>query len=176
MALLEVSGLKKHFGGVHAVDGAAFAVEEGAISGLIGPNGAGKSTTIELISGFQRPDEGVIRFAGREVQGLAPERVVGAGVIRTFQSSREWGSLTVMENLLMAAPAKRRDSFWRALCTPRTLRRAEAADRARAREVLEEFGLIALRDAPARTLSGGQKRLLEFARIIMARPAHGPTR
>lgn len=170
MALLEVAGLKRHFGGVHAVDDATFEVEEGAISALIGPNGAGKSTTIELISGFLRPDEGVVRFAGREIQGFGPDRVVKAGMIRTFQSSREWASLTVMENLLMAAEARKRDSLWRALFTPRVLRRAEAADRVRAREVLEEFGLMILRDAPARTLSGGQKRLLEFARIIMARP------
>src|SRR6266513_660678 len=103
-ALLEVRTLWKSFGGVHAVRDCSFDVEAGRITGLIGPNGAGKSTAIDLISGFLEPDAGVIRFAGLDVQGRPAHRVARLGLVRTFQSPRVWAGLTVMENMLLAAP------------------------------------------------------------------------
>jgi ABC-type branched-subunit amino acid transport system ATPase component len=148
----------------------SFEVAEGSITGLIGSNGAGKSTTVNLISGFHTPDAGSVRFAGQEVVGRSPDQVAARGMIRTFQTTREWGSLTVMENMLVAAPARNRDSVWRSLFTPRAIARAERADRETARGILGEIGLLGLRDHRAGELSGGQKRLLEFARIMMARP------
>jgi ABC-type branched-subunit amino acid transport system ATPase component len=140
------------------------------ILGLIGPNGAGKSTALGLISGFLRPDGGSVLFAGQQIQGWPGYRVSRAGLMRTFQSPREWAGLTVMDNMLIAAPQRGRNVIWRALLTRRTLARDEAADRIHAREVLEEFNLTHLRDEYAGNLSGGQKRLLEFARISFARP------
>ena len=169
-ALLEVRALSKSFGGVQAVRDCTFAVPERKVTGLIGPNGAGKSTAIDLITGFKMPDTGVVRFAGREIQGWPPHRVSRMGLIRTFQLPKEWPGLTVMENMLLAAPENGRDTIWRALLAGEQLRMAEYEDRARARAILEEFGLLALRDELAGTLSGGQKRLLEFARIAIARP------
>jgi ABC-type branched-subunit amino acid transport system ATPase component len=168
--LLEVRGLSKSFGGVRAVSDCSFAVPERRVTGLIGPNGAGKSTAIDLITGFKTPDAGVVRFAGREIQGWPPHRISRLGLIRTFQLPKEWPGLTVMENMLIAAPERGRDAIWRALLTPAELRHAEHEDRVRARAILEEFGLLALRDELAGNLSGGQKRLLEFARIAIARP------
>jgi branched-chain amino acid transport system permease protein len=169
-ALLEVSALAKSFGGVKAVDGASFTVREGSLTGLIGPNGAGKSTAINLISGFERPDGGRVVFAGRDIGGMPAHLVSRLGLVRSFQTPREWPGLTVMENMLLAVPVGAREAIWRGVCTPRALRRAEAADRARARELLDEVGLLRLKDEPAGNLSGGQKRLLEFARIVAARP------
>jgi ABC-type branched-subunit amino acid transport system ATPase component len=169
-ALFEIKGLYKSFGGVHAVSELSFSVEEASVTGLIGPNGAGKSTVIEIVTGFLKPDRGIIRFRGREIQGLPPHRISVLGLMRTFQLAREWSALTVMENMLVAAITGKRDALWRAVLTPGALRRGQDEDRARAREVLSNFGLLALRDDPARTLSGGQKRLLEFARLVMAKP------
>ena len=168
--LLEVAGLSKSFGGVHAISDLSFSVEEASITGLIGPNGAGKSTLIETVTGFLKPDRGVIRFGNREIQGLNPHRISAFGLMRTFQLAHEFPALTVMENMLVAAITDGRDSLWRAVLMPGALRRAQDLDRMRAREVLDTFGLLQLRDDLARTLSGGQKRLLEFARLVMAKP------
>ncbi|HUZ89945.1 MAG TPA: ABC transporter ATP-binding protein [Candidatus Acidoferrales bacterium] len=168
--LLEVSHLARSFGGVRAVVDCTFAVPEGAAVGLIGPNGAGKSTVIELISGFLAPNAGKIIFGGTEIQGKAAYRVAGLGLIRTFQTPREWGGLTVMDNMLLAANPTGRTAAWRALFTRRRLKAAERDDRVRARLLLDRFGLLRLRDEMAGSLSGGQKRLLEFARISMRAP------
>jgi branched-chain amino acid transport system ATP-binding protein len=168
--LLRLEGLCKAFGGLRAVDECAFAVAEKRVMGLIGPNGAGKSTTIDLISGFKQPDSGTIEFAGRQIQGLPAYRVSRLGLMRTFQTSREWPHLTVMQNMLVAFPPGHREAVWRAFLTRRALRRAEDLNRVRAREVLAEFGLERLKNEYAGNLSGGQKRLLEFARIVIARP------
>ena len=169
-ALLDVRHLWKSFGGVHAVRDCSFDVEAGRITGLIGPNGAGKSTAIDLISGFLKPDAGVIRFAGLDVGGRPAHRVARLGLVRTFQSPRVWAGLTVMENMLLAAPEGGREEVWRAVCTPARLRESEDADRVQARAILGEFGLLPLKNDPAGNLSGGQKRLLEIARIFQARP------
>jgi branched-chain amino acid transport system ATP-binding protein len=170
-AILQVEALSKRFGGVRAVDGCTFSAPRGSVTGLIGPNGAGKSTAIDLISGFKLPDSGDVVFAGDRVTGLPPHRISRMGLIRTFQTPREWPALTVLENMLLASCEPRRESMWRGLLGPgRAGRAAAAAELARAREILAEFGLDALRDERAGNLSGGQKRLLEFARIRVAAP------
>lgn len=169
-ALLEVEELNRSYGGVHAVKDCTLSVAAGSITGLIGPNGAGKSTLINLVSGLVRPDSGVVRFGGLQIQGQPMHRVSRLGLMRTFQSPREWPALTVMENMLLAAPPRGRDALWRAYFQQDRLRRAEDEDRRRARELLSDFNLLDLRDELAGNLSGGQKRLLEFARIAFARP------
>src|SRR4029077_11855733 len=165
-ALLEVQNLHKHFGGVQAVEACSFTVAEGQITGLIGPNGAGKSTAIDLISGFKIPDAGTVVFEGRQVQGKAPHTISRMGLIRTFQSPREWPALSVLENLVLACYDPRRERFWRSLWGPSRAEKERATERLiRARAVLDEFGLFHLRNERAGNLSGGQKRLLEFGRI-----------
>ena len=168
---LEVRGLTKHFGGVYAVDGCSFQAPRGQVTGLIGPNGAGKSTAIDLISGFKLPDGGTVLFKGRAIEGLAPHHISRMGLIRTFQSPREWPGLTVLENVVMARWDAGRESFLRGVVgLARAQRDRSSAELAKAREILDEFGLLALRDERAGNLSGGQKRLVEFARIRMAQP------
>ncbi|HZS93419.1 MAG TPA: ABC transporter ATP-binding protein [Chloroflexota bacterium] len=169
-ALLEVDSVIRSFGGVQAVNGATFSVREGSLTGLIGPNGAGKSTMIDLISGFQSPDSGTIRFAGKEIGGMPAYKVSNLGLMRSFQTPREWPGLTVMENMLLSFPIRNRESIWRGLFTRKSLKAAEREDRVVARTLLDHFGLLRLKNEPAGTLSGGQKRLLEFARLAAARP------
>ena len=170
-AALEVSGLSKHFGGVRAVDNCSFDAPKGQVTGLIGPNGAGKSTAIDLISGFKLPDAGTVVFDGKALQGLPPHRISRLGLIRTFQTPREWPGLTVLENVVLARWDGGRETFWRGV---RGLSRAQRAtsesELATGREILDEFGLSALKNERAGNLSGGQKRLVEFARIRMAQP------
>jgi ABC-type branched-subunit amino acid transport system ATPase component len=167
---LEVRGLTKRFGGVVAVDGCSFQAPLGQVTGLIGPNGAGKSTAIDLISGFKLPDSGTVLFKGKALEGLPPHLISRLGLIRTFQSPREWPGLTVLENVVMARWDPGRESFLGGVFG-RPGQGAKTADElAQAREILEEFGLGTLRNERAGNLSGGQKRLVEFARIRMAQP------
>ena len=168
--ILELSAVSKHFGGVQAVRNCSFSVRRGSLTGLIGPNGAGKSTTVDLVSGAKPVDGGTIRFDGREIQNQPAHVVSRLGLIRTFQTPREWASLTTLENLLVAAMDDHRESLRVALFDRRTVREAEAESRSAARQLLAEFGLAAVRNELAGNLSGGQKRLLEFARIMIARP------
>ena len=169
-AVLEIENMSKSFGGVHAVRDCSFAVAQGQVLGLIGPNGAGKSTVVDLVSGFGRPDSGSVLLAGQELVGKRPDVISRLGLIRTFQTPREWRGLTVMDNVLLARCQFRRESLWRCLTRARRLRREEEPDRTAARAILDRFGLTELRNARAGTLSGGQKRLLEFARIAAAEP------
>jgi ABC-type branched-subunit amino acid transport system ATPase component len=167
-ALLEIESLTKSFGGVHAVRNCTFSVPEGQVTGLIGPNGAGKSTVVDLVSGFGRPDSGSVRFAGEPIIGKRPDVISRLGLIRTFQTPREWRNLTVMDNVLLARRRFADESLWRSIIRARRIRRAEEAERAAVRAILERFNLAGLKNERAVRLSGGQKRLLEFARIAAA--------
>ncbi|GAC1398745.1 MAG: hypothetical protein NVS4B12_06570 [Ktedonobacteraceae bacterium] len=170
-AVLVVEGLFKHFGGVAAVDNCSFRAKKGQVTGLIGPNGAGKSTAIDLISGFKLADAGTIFFEGTAIQGLPPHRISRLGLIRTFQTPREWPGLTVLENILLAHWDPERESLWRGLIGPGQAHRAASkSELDRARQILAELGLDRLVNERAGKLSGGQKRLVEFARIRMAAP------
>ena len=168
--LLHVQGLSKDFGGLRAVNRCSFSVRAGSITGLIGPNGAGKSTLFGLISGFIRPDEGRVYLDGADVTGLPPHQVFRRGLCRTFQIPREHASLTVLENLMLVPPDQLGERFWNPLVRPAAVRRQERAIREKALEVLEFLTLSHLRDDYAGTLSGGQKKLLELARTLMADP------
>jgi branched-chain amino acid transport system ATP-binding protein len=168
---LEVRDLTKHFGGVYAVEGCSFVAPRGQVTGLIGPNGAGKSTAIDLISGFKLPDRGTVVFKGHRLEGLPPHRISRLGLIRTFQAPREWAGLTVLENVVMARWDGGRESFVRSVVgLARPQRETSREELAKARAILEEFGLASMRNERAGNLSGGQKRLVEFARIRMAEP------
>jgi ABC-type branched-subunit amino acid transport system ATPase component len=168
--LLEVTGLRKSFGGVSAVTGCGFGVPAGQVTGLIGPNGAGKSTVVDLISGFGRPDEGSVVFGGEDITGLRPDQISRRGLIRTFQLPREWPALTVLDNVLVALCRYERESLWRAVTGAGKIRAAQRADVEVAAAILNKFNLAALAGERAGNLSGGQKRLLEFARISAASP------
>jgi branched-chain amino acid transport system ATP-binding protein len=145
-------------------------VRRGTITGLIGPNGAGKTTLFDVISGLSRPDAGEIRLGADRLDGRSADAIARAGVARTFQIPRPLGRLTVLDNLRLYAKAQRGERL-RALVGPsRAIAGEEAAITARALEILDVTELAHLRDAPAGTLSGGQKKLLELARVLMADP------
>lgn len=167
---LSCAGLRKSFGGVHAVDGAAFDVPRGTVTALIGPNGAGKSTVVNLLSGFLQPDEGTVVVGGTDATGWPSHRIAGLGLIRTFQLSRELAGLTVLENLLVTPRGQAGESLFNIYFRPGKVRREERENVERALGILDDYGLYQVRDNWASALSGGQKRLLELARAVMAGP------
>jgi branched-chain amino acid transport system permease protein len=169
-AMLEVSDLHRDFGGVKAVDGATFAVPRGRITGLIGPNGAGKSTAVTMMAGGLKPSSGSILFLGEDVTGQPSYQLARRGVIRTFQIASEFARLTVMENLLVAAQDHPGEKMHTALLGKWAWRRQEAELLDRARALLVRFDMAHMQDEYAGNLSGGQKRLLELMRALMAQP------
>jgi len=169
-ALLTVRDARRAFGGVRAVESVSFEVRAGTITGLIGPNGAGKSTMLGIVAGAIRPTAGAITFDGRDVTGLPTYRLARRGLVRTFQLSSEFARLTVLENLLVAAPGQRGESLWGALRGRRYWRRQEAESVEQARALLDRFALSDKEDEYAGNLSGGQKRLVELMRGLMGRP------
>ena len=170
-ALLAVRDLHRQFGGVHAVNGASFEIPPGRITGLIGPNGAGKSTVLNVIAGALRPTTGKISYRGQDITGLPSYQVARRGITRTFQISSEFAALTVLENLLVAAPSQRGEALWQAALGKRYWRPYERELVERARQLLARFEMSAKEDEYAGNLSGGQKRLLELMRGLMAGPA-----
>jgi ABC-type branched-subunit amino acid transport system ATPase component len=169
-AALEVRDLHIDFGGVHAVDGASFSALPGQITGLIGPNGAGKSTALKLIAGSLKPSSGEVIYEGENVAGKPAWELARRGLIRTFQLSSEFGRLTVIENLMVAVPGQRATTLAGSLRGKRYWRRQQRELLERARQMLSDFDLLGKSDEYAGTLSGGQKRLLEMARALMAQP------
>ena len=168
--LLEIDGISKSFGGVVAVDNCSMTIREGTVVGLIGPNGAGKSSVIDLVSGFERPDSGSVRFDGDELVGKRPDTISRLGLIRTFQTPREWRDLSVIDNVRVGRSVLERESIWKSLLSARRLRREESAENEELRELMTHYRLESVRNHRAVRLSGGQKRLLEFARIAAAKP------
>ena len=169
-ALLEVEDVVKRFGGIRAVDGATMKVREGAITALIGPNGAGKTTLFNVVTGFYRGDRGSVTFDGRQVLGDAPYEIARKGMVRTFQITKALAAMPVIDNMMLAAPDQPGERFRNLILRPGAVRRREKEVRAQAMEVLEIFNLAGLADDYAGTLSGGQRKLLELARALMARP------
>lgn len=168
--ILSVSQAKKHFGGVHAVADASFNVRDGSITGLIGPNGAGKSTMVNIISGAERLDSGSIRLNGQEISKLQSYQIAQMGLIRTFQISKDLQKLTVLENLMLAPSNQYGEKSWAALFSRKRIREEEEKHLVKALEILERFSLLQLKDEYAGNLSGGQKKLLDLARALMADP------
>lgn len=169
-AILRVEQLKVHFGAVHAVDGVSFDVTRGTAVGLIGPNGAGKSTALKSIGGEVRPTSGAILFDGIDIAGRPPHMAARRGLIRTFQLGGEFARLTVMENLLVAVPRMRGQTIWGALAGRRWWREQQTTEVRRAREVLSRLDLRDKENDFASDLSGGQRKLVEIGRALMARP------
>jgi branched-chain amino acid transport system ATP-binding protein len=170
--LLRVRDLRKRFGGITAVDGISFDVEPGTITGLIGPNGAGKSTTFDLITGRQSPDGGRVVFDGEDVTGKRPEGIALRGLVRTFQIARQLEEMTVLENVMLAPPNQQGEAIWRSVLPGfrGRVNEQESELRERAWETLEFFELDHLAGEYAGTLSGGQRKLLEMARVFMTDP------
>ena len=169
---LQVENLKKQFGGLTAVDNPSFEVEEGSLTGLIGPNGAGKSTTFNCITGILEPTAGTVRFNGRDITGLAPHEVADQGLARTFQIARELGEMTVLENLMLAPMRQRGESLWRSVLpfTRRSVVEQEEEVLEDVWDTLEFFNIDHLADEYAENLSGGQRKLLELARVLLTDP------
>jgi ABC-type branched-subunit amino acid transport system ATPase component len=167
---LRCEGLTKAFQGVHAVNGATFDVPQGQITALIGPNGAGKTTVVNILSGSMKCDSGTEYLGEDDVTNMESFEIARLGLMRTFQLSRELGGLTVLENLLVAPKLQPGESLFKVFFRPGTVRRAEQVNVERALEILGTYGLYAVRDDRARELSGGQKKLLEIARAVMASP------
>ena len=168
--ILSVKDVRRDYGGVRAVDGASFSAQRGRITGLIGPNGAGKSTLLGIIAGAIKPTAGTVTFEGADVTGLPPHRIARRGISRTFQLSAEFSKLTVLENLLVAAPDQKGERLWGAELGRLYWGRAEDALVASARDVLDRFAMTAKENEISANLSGGQKRLLEIMRALMAKP------
>jgi branched-chain amino acid transport system ATP-binding protein len=169
-ASLELHGVTRRFGGHAAVDGVSFRVRPGTITGLIGPNGAGKTTLFNLIAGALSPTAGRITLGQRRLDGQPPHRVLRAGVARTFQIPRPFAALTVLENVMLAGQEQAGERFWMNWLRPGAVAAGERALRERAGELIRFVGLDTLRAAPARMLSGGQRKLLELARALMPAP------
>jgi ABC-type branched-subunit amino acid transport system ATPase component len=160
-ALLEVANLSRSFGAVRAVQDASLTVENNSITALIGPNGSGKTTMFNLITGYLPTDSGTIRFDGHDATGAKPAFLYRRGLSRTFQQARVFGHLTVQENLVVAGGFSWAQLFGR---------RVGRQDRKRAGELLDEFRLSHVADLYASELSYGQRKLLEFAGVLMSRP------
>jgi len=168
--ILSTDGLGVSFGGTRAVDGVSIRVERGRLTGLIGPNGAGKSTLLSALAGTVTVSDGKILYQGQDVTRQPTYRRARAGLVRTFQLASEFKRLTVVENLLAAAPGQRGDTFRGALRGRRYWGKEETAAIDEATELMDQFGLIEYADTYAGNLSGGQRRLVEIMRALMTRP------
>jgi ABC-type branched-subunit amino acid transport system ATPase component len=155
VAVLEVERIDKRFGGLQAVSQAVLRAEEGRITALIGPNGAGKTTLFAIVSGFLRPDAGIIRFEGRDITGFAAHRVCRLGLVRTFQIVQPFGALTVRENIAVGTHLHLRA-------------RREALERAQ--DIARRVGMAAMLDQPAQGLTVAGRKRLELARALATRP------
>ena len=168
--ILEVRDVKKRFGGLQALSGATLDVVPGSITALIGPNGAGKTTLFHVITGFYKPDEGEIAFLGDSIAGNPPHRIARKGLVRTFQLTKALTRMSVLENVMLAAPAQPGEQLAGVLFRPLATRKREQEVEERAMELLRLVRLDRLADEYAGTLSGGQRKLLEFARALMVEP------
>ena len=168
--MLRLDAVKRSFGGAWAVDGVSFEVPCGSITGLIGPNGAGKTTLFNLIAGSLRPSAGRIFLDGTAIEGERPHRRLARGLARTFQIPRPFPAMTVLENVLLAGQHQRGERPFANWYAPRAVARQERVLVSRARALIEFVALSRLEAAPAGTLSGGQRKLLELARVLMAEP------
>ncbi|MFO7243389.1 MAG: ABC transporter ATP-binding protein [Actinomycetes bacterium] len=167
--IIKATGVKRRFGGLTAVDVEHLEVQRNAITALIGPNGAGKSTFFNLLTGFDRPQEGEWFFNGYSLQSRSPAQVARAGMVRTFQLTKALSRMTVMENMRLGAAGQRGENLFRALVPP-VWRQQEEDITAKAEELLARFKLDTKKDDYAGELSGGQRKLLEMARALMSDP------
>jgi branched-chain amino acid transport system ATP-binding protein len=170
ISLLEIHNLSKRFGEQIAVDNVTLTIQRGSITGLIGPNGAGKSTLFETIVGELRSDSGRIVFDGKALHALSADQVYRTGLARTFQIPQPFPEMTVLDNLMLAAPGQLGETFWAPIVRPAAIRLQEEEHLQRAHEILNFTTLDKLGLEAARNLSGGQQKLLELARVLMGKP------
>src|SRR2546425_409186 len=162
MSILQANGVSKAFGGIQALNACSIGVEQGQIMGLIGPNGSGKTTLFNVITGYIPADTGEVRFQGTPITNAKPDKVFGLGIGRTFQLTRIFSRLTVLENMHVAAQRKGSREL--------LSRWSSSHEQRKALELLDFVGITRLKDAQAGSLSYGQKKLLEFAFILIAEP------
>jgi branched-chain amino acid transport system ATP-binding protein len=168
--IIDVQDVSKRFGNVLAVDHCSLSVEKGSITGLIGPNGAGKTTLFNMVAGAFAPSSGRILLDGEDVTGLKAHELFGRGLLRTFQIAQDFSNMTAIENLMMVPAGQSGESLFSA-CFRRGAVMAQEADvRRRAEEVIEVIRLGHVKNERAGNLSGGQKKLLELGRVMMASP------
>ena len=165
--MISISGVNKHFGGIHAVRDASLQIETGSVTGLIGPNGAGKTTLFNVIAGLYKPDSGTVQLDGQDITGLPPHELFARGLLRTFQIAHEFSSLTVRENLMMVPQDQSGERLIDAWLQPAKIRQEEAVLIAKANEVISFLQLDPVVNERAGNLSGGQKKLLELGRTMM---------
>ena len=170
MTLLEANNLRKTFGGIIAVDDVSFEVDRTEIVGVIGPNGAGKSTMFKLLAGFHKPDEGTVLFDGEDITDLAPNERTQRGLVRTVQIAQELTGMQVMDNMLLASQNNPGEKVLAAAANTSSVRDFEGNAHDRAEELLKFLELWDLREEYAGNLSGGQRKLLELGRALMADP------
>ena len=168
--ILQVEHLIHAFGGVNALDDCSFVAPAGKITALIGPNGAGKSTLVNVVSGFYSSQQGRVLFNGEDISKWPPHKIGRHGLIRTFQLSRGYNGMTVLENMMVPPQKQAGEQFLNALFRPSLVRAEERRNLEKAYSLLNTFNLYEKRDEYARNLSGGQKRLLEMSRALMAEP------
>ncbi|MDZ8274697.1 ABC transporter ATP-binding protein [Microbacterium aquimaris] len=167
--IIVADNVRRSFGGVHAVDVDHLEVPRGAITALIGPNGAGKTTLFNLLTGFDKPDEGTWSYDGRDLAGVPAYKVSRMGLVRTFQLTKALGLLTVLDNMKLGATGQRGESFWGGLFPP-LWRKQDKDIETRAMGILKKFKLDTKSSDFAASLSGGQRKLLEMARSLMTEP------
>ena len=168
--MLSVENVQKSFGGLKAVNDCTLQVTEGSITGLIGPNGAGKTTLFNLITGFYKPDSGQINFEGERIEGYSPDWIFHKKMFRTFQITREFEQMTVLENLMIVPAGQIGEKVWNTWLRLKKVKEQEMAIKEQAMDVLDFVELTHLKNEYAGTLSGGQKKLLELAKCLMAEP------
>ncbi|MDD0814608.1 ABC transporter ATP-binding protein [Curvibacter sp. HBC28] len=170
MSLLQAQDITRRFGGFTAVDGVSLSLAPAEVLGIAGTNGAGKSTLFASLAGQQLPDSGQIRWLGQDISQAPPHQRARAGLVRTFQVPREFKSLSVLDNLLVAAPQVRAETLLGTFWTSSAARQQERALVEKAEQVLEFLNLSRVRDTLAGGLSGGQKKLVELGRVLMLEP------
>ena len=168
--LLVVEGITKNFGGHQAVNEVSFSLKAGSIGGLIGPNGAGKTTLFNCLAGFLKPSSGRVLLDDRVISSLPSCDVFAAGLARTFQIPRPFPEMSVLDNVMVAATDQAGEHFWANWLQPDLVSRQERQIREAARHWLSFVGLSDLEQRPARILSGGQRKLLELARVMVSKP------
>ncbi len=167
---LELKNVTKRFGGLVAVDDLTMTVEPGQIYGLIGPNGAGKTTVFNNITGIYRPEEGAILWQGENLVGLPPHRIVARGIVRTFQTIRLFGEMSVAENIMSGRHIRSRQGWWHGIVHTPASRRDELANWKKVEEQLDFFDLGAYAATPAGSLPYGIQRRVEMARAMAVDP------
>jgi branched-chain amino acid transport system ATP-binding protein len=170
MALLELQGISKRFGGLQALARVSMELDDGVIASLIGPNGAGKTTLFNTLTGLYRPDEGEIRFQNRSLVGMKPEKITSFGISRTFQNIRLFSHMTVLDNVLVGRHARLKTNLADILLSSKGFREQESGARRKAMELIELTGLNGRENEWAQQLSYGEQRRLEIARALAAEP------